>query len=99
MATFEINGKPHDLYCGLNEHQGLWKLTGKNLLVGENVVAGITPGNIAQVVHLMIRGAVSIEDVVKSLDRTRRLVEALKVVAETINDGLEDATAAEQNPS
>lgn len=99
MPSIEINGQQHELFCGLTEHQALWKITGKNLLAGENLTAGINPGNLAQVVHAMLRGEVSVDQITASLGRTKKLVEALRAVVDTINDGLEDATDAEENPS
>lgn len=99
MPSLEINGQQHDLFCGLPEHQALWKITGKNLLSGENLTAGINPGNLAQIVQVMIRGKATVEQITAALGSTRRLVDALKAVVDTINDGMEDATAAEENPS
>lgn len=99
MPSLEINGQQHELFCGLPEHQALWKITGKNLLSGENLTVGINPGNLAQVVQVMIRGKATVEQITTSLGSTRKLLEALSAVVNTINDGLEDATAADENPS
>lgn len=102
MPTFDIAGKPHELQCGINEHSAIWRLTGKNVFAGENPVAGVTPGNIAQILHVMLQAktpGVTIESVQSELNRTKRLVDALKAITQSFNDGLEDAVTAEQNPS
>lgn len=99
MPSIEIDGKSHELFCGLVEHEAIWKITGKNLLVGENVADGVNPGNLARILHVMIRGAVPIEQITASLTRTTRVVTALKAVVDTINDGMGDAVAAQENPS
>ncbi len=99
MPSIEINGQQVELFCGINEHQTLWKITGKNLLVGESVVSGVNPGNIMQVVSVMSRGKVSPEQVAEKLTSTRKLFEAFKAVVDTVNDGMEEAITAEENPS
>lgn len=101
MPTFEIAGKPHDLQCGINEHAAIWRVTGKNVFAGENPVAGINPGNIAQILHVMLQAkqpSLTIDSVQSELVSTRRLVDALKAITDTFNDGLEEAVKAEENP-
>ncbi len=102
MPTFEIAGKPHELQCGVNEHAAIWRLTGKNVFIGEDPVSGITPGNISQILHVMLQAkqpGITIDAVQGELNRTRRLVDALSAIVGTFNDGLEDAVKAQENPS
>lgn len=102
MPTFDIAGKPHELQCGINEHAAIWRLTQKNVFAGENPVAGVNPGNIAHILHVMLQSkspSVTLEAVQAELNRTRRLVDALKAITDSFNDGLEDAIQAETNPS
>jgi len=102
MPTFVIAGKPHELQCGIKEHEAIFQITGKNVFAGENPITAIGSSNLTQILHLMLTPkapTLTKDEVEAELDSTRKMVQALRAITETFNDGLEDAVKAEENPS
>jgi hypothetical protein len=57
-VNVQIGGRDRSLVCGMEQAEELHKLTGKNLLAGENILqmeGGITPSRLAEIFAILLR--------------------------------------------